>query len=91
MAYYNCCWTFYYVNKIADIIYLKIGVFNIDSEVNRQTEANKRWQEKNRDKARYLRNRSAARNFIKKDATNEDIAELEELIRERKKANDTKI
>lgn len=91
MAYYNCCWTFYHVNKIADIIYLKIGVFNIDSEVNRQTEANKRWQEKNRDKARYLRNRSAARNFIKKDATNEDIAELEELIRERKKANDTKI
>lgn len=91
MAYHNCCWAFYHVNKIVAIIYLKIGVFNIDSEVNRQTEANKRWQEKNRDKARYLRNRSAARNFIKKDATNEDIAELEELIRERKKANNTKI
>lgn len=41
-------------------------------EKNPQTEANKRWQEKNRDRARYLRNRSAARNFIKKDATEED-------------------
>ncbi|MGG7163456.1 hypothetical protein [Clostridium ihumii] len=54
-------------------------------EKNSQTEANKKWQEKNREKARYLRNRSAARNFIKKQATEEDIKELEELINERKK------
>ena len=53
-------------------------------EKNSQTEANKKWQEKNREKARYLRNRSAARNFIKKQATEEDIKELEELINERK-------
>ena len=51
-------------------------------EKNSQTEANKKWQEKNREKARYLRNRSAARNFIKKQATEEDI---KELINERKK------
>ncbi|MGG7163862.1 hypothetical protein [Clostridium ihumii] len=54
-------------------------------EKNAQTEANKKWQEKNREKTRYLRNRSAARNFIKKQATEEDIKELEELIIQRKK------
>lgn len=51
---------------------------------NPQTEANKRWQEKNRERARYLRNRSAARNFIKKDATEEDLQELESLIEDRR-------
>ncbi|PMB84478.1 hypothetical protein CJ206_03590 [Dolosicoccus paucivorans] len=50
---------------------------------NKQTEANKQWQEKNRERARYLRNRSTARNFIKKQATQEDIEELEQLIQER--------
>ncbi|NBJ71362.1 MULTISPECIES: hypothetical protein [Clostridia] len=51
-----------------------------------QTEANKRWQEKNREKARYLRNRSTARSFIRKQATMEDIAELKQLIQEREQA-----
>ena len=50
------------------------------TEINPQTEANKRWQEKNREHSRYLRNRSAARNFVKKQATEEDINELLELI-----------
>lgn len=54
-------------------------------EKNSQTEANKRWQDKNREKARYLRNRSTARNFVKKQATLDDIKELEELITNRKK------
>lgn len=48
--------------------------------VNKQTEANKRWQEKNREKAKYLRNRSTARSFIKNQATKKDIEELKELI-----------
>lgn len=52
---------------------------------NNQTEANKKWQEKNREKARYLRNRSTARGFIKNQATVEDIQELEQLIELRKK------
>lgn len=52
---------------------------------NAQTEANKKWQDKNREKARYLRNRSTARNFVKKQATLDDIKELEELIASRKK------
>ena len=54
-------------------------------EKNSQTEANKKWQDKNREKARYLRNRSTARNFVKKQATLDDIKELEELIGDRKK------
>ncbi len=55
------------------------------SENSKQTEANKKWQEKNREHARYLRNRSTSRSFIKKQATIEDIEELEELIEQRKK------
>lgn len=54
-------------------------------EKNNQTEANKKWQEKNREKARYLRNRSTARGFIKNQATGEDLIELENLIAERRK------
>lgn len=53
---------------------------------NKQTEANKRWQAKNREHARYLRNRSTARSFIRKDATEEDLIELENLIEEKRKA-----
>lgn len=52
---------------------------------NTQTMANKKWQEKNREHTRYLRNRSTARNFIKKQATAGDIQELETLIEIRKK------
>ncbi|MEE8825229.1 hypothetical protein [Lentilactobacillus sunkii] len=52
---------------------------------NKQTQSNKKWQEKNREHARYLRNRSTARNFVKKQATADDIQELEELIKQRRK------
>ncbi|XOQ12620.1 MAG: DUF3847 domain-containing protein [Shouchella clausii] len=51
---------------------------------NKRTEANKKWQEQNRERARYLRNRSTARSFIRKQATNEDLDELEQLIAERR-------
>ena len=56
-------------------------------EKNTQTEANKKWQEKNREKTRYLRDRSTARNFIKKKATLEDLEELENLIKEKRGIN----
>lgn len=55
------------------------------TEKSKQTKANKKWQEKNREYARYLRNRSTARSFARKQATLEDIKELEELLKERKK------
>lgn len=48
-----------------------------------QTEYNKTWQEKNRERARYLRNRSTSRSFIKNQATKEDIEELKQLIKDR--------
>lgn len=61
-------------------------VIRLAEEKNKQTEANKRWQEENRERARYLRNRSTARSFLRKQATLEDISELEELIAKRKNA-----
>ena len=54
-------------------------------EKNAQTEANKRWQEKNKERAKYLSNRSRARSFVKNQATKEDLEELEQLIADRRK------
>lgn len=51
---------------------------------NAQTEANKKWQEKNREHTKYLRNRSTARSFVRKWAQEEDLQELESLIQERR-------
>lgn len=59
-------------------------------ENSKQTEANKKWQEKNREHARYLRNRSTTRSFLRKQATLEDIEEMERLISERKKIPPTR-
>lgn len=50
----------------------------------KQTIANKKWQEKNREHTRYLRNRSTARSFLKKQATLEDIEELLAIAKTRK-------
>lgn len=49
-----------------------------------QLKANKEWQNKNKEHANYLKSRSAARSFIKKKATLEDLEELEKLIIESK-------
>lgn len=54
------------------------------AEVNKQTEANKRWQDKNKEHAKYLSNRSRSRSFIRKQATDEDLDELEQLINRRR-------
>ena len=53
-------------------------------EINKQTESNKRWQQKNKDLANYLKDRSKARSFINKKATEEDLVELEGLIIKRR-------
>lgn len=37
-------------------------------KVNAQTEANKKWQEKNKERAKYLSDRSRARSFLKKQS-----------------------
>lgn len=49
---------------------------------NPQTEANKRWQEKNKSRAKYLSDRSRARSFIRNLATLEDIQEFRQLLKE---------
>lgn len=54
------------------------------SEINNQTEANKRWQQENKERAKYLSNRSRARSFIKNQAKLEDLDELQNLISESK-------
>lgn len=45
--------------------------------------ANSKWDSENKERVRYLQDRSKARNFIIKKATMEDLKELELLIKER--------
>ena len=49
------------------------GVIKI---VTKSTEYSKTWQNKNKDHANYLKDRSKARTFIKNKATNEDLQEF---------------
>ncbi|MFC6324055.1 hypothetical protein [Companilactobacillus baiquanensis] len=46
--------------------------------------ANKKWDDENRERKRYLNSRSAARGFIKNKATADDIEELTKLLANRK-------
>ena len=54
-----------------------------EKESTGRTEANKRWQEKNKEHAKYLQYRSMARSFARKFATEEDMAEINQLFAER--------
>lgn len=56
----------------------------MSERVNAQTEANKKWQEKNKERAKYLSDRSMARSFLKNRVTIEDIEEFEEILKNRK-------
>lgn len=47
--------------------------------------ANKKWDNKNRERTRYLNARSAARGFIKNKSTLDDIKELRTLLDDREK------
>lgn len=49
--------------------------------------ANKKWDDKNKERKVYIVKRSTARNFIK-NMDPEDIAEFEQLIQERKGRED---
>ena len=57
----------------------------------KQTEANKKWQEKNKERAKYLSDRSRARSFLKKAVILEEIEDFEEILKERKKELKEKI
>lgn len=47
--------------------------------------ANKKWDEKNKDRKKYLVYRSQAKSFIRRFATKEDLDELEKIIAEKRK------
>ena len=48
-------------------------------------EAQKRWNDKNKERVNYLGSRSSARSFIRNKATKEDLQELKILIEERER------
>lgn len=48
-----------------------------------QLKANKKWADENKVHANYLKNRSAAKSFIRNKATQEDLIELKKLIEEK--------
>ena len=54
-------------------------------ELKKQTIANKKWEEKNKEYSSYLKSRSSARSFIKNKATLEDLEQLEEFIKNNKR------
>lgn len=47
-------------------------------------EANKKWDENNKDRKNYIVKRSTTKNFILKLATKEDLKAIESYIEERK-------
>ena len=47
--------------------------------------AQEKWDKENKDRVRYLQDRSKAKNFIIKKATKEDLEELKKLIEEKEK------
>lgn len=49
--------------------------------------SNKKWDDNNRERKRYINRRSTARSFIK-TMEREDIPEFEELLKERKARKD---
>lgn len=53
-----------------------------------QKRAKQKYREKNKERTNYLNARTTARSFIRNKATKEDLEELEELIKERKKGEE---
>lgn len=54
-------------------------------EKSKQTIANQKWENKNKEYASYLKSRSSAKSFIRNKATLEDLKELKILIEERER------
>ncbi|WP_324711966.1 hypothetical protein VA644_06750 [Lactobacillus gasseri] len=50
-----------------------------------RAKANKKWDEKNKARKLYINKRSTAKNFILNLATEEDLANIEEYVAERRK------
>lgn len=50
-----------------------------------QRRASAKWDRKNKSRRQYINKRSITRNFIKKEATKEDLGEFKNLIKNREK------
>jgi len=50
-----------------------------------QRRASEKWDRENKDRKQYINRRSTARNFIKKQATKEDVDEFKILLKNREK------
>lgn len=50
-----------------------------------QSERNKKWRQKNKERQTYLVHRSVTRNFIKKEAQAADLDEIDQLSTDRRK------
>ena len=50
-----------------------------------QKRASRKWDHKNKSRRQYINKRSITRNFIKKEATKEDLGEFKNLIKNREK------
>lgn len=50
-----------------------------------QRRASDKWDRKNKSRRQYINKRSTARNFIKKQATKEDVDEFKILLKNREK------
>lgn len=50
-----------------------------------QLKATRNWEKRNREQARYASYKRTTRLFLKKHAVKEDLEEMEEIIKERKK------
>lgn len=58
------------------------GLYQVMTKKNdRQVEYNRRYREKNPEKAKYVKNRTVARTFVRHSAYDEDIIELLEIYR----------
>ncbi|CAJ1187792.1 hypothetical protein CPR19092_LGOLGGFK_01095 [Companilactobacillus paralimentarius] len=50
-----------------------------------QRKASDKWDRKNKERKQYINRRSTARNFIKNQATKEDVDEFKILLKNREK------
>lgn len=50
-----------------------------------QKRASRKWEHKNKSRRQYINRRSITRNFIRKEATEDDLDEFKNLIKNREK------
>lgn len=67
--------------SISECIKRGVVIMNVSEA---QKKAQKRYDEKNRERRSYLKSRSSARSFIRNKATLDDLIELEQMIKEKR-------